>query len=346
MAGSRAHGRGATIYAVAERAGVSIATVSRYLHNPAQVREANRQRVQRAIVELGYEPLGAAQTLAARSHEALGLIVPEITGQYYADLIAGFEAAAGERDLSVVLVLAAGRSDLARAARRLAVRVDGLAIMASTGLPRSGVDSLAARVATLVLAGDPATGIECVRAESAEPARELTTRLLSAGRRRLRFVGDPAGAIDVRDRHAGFVAAHAAYGLPAADPVLVPFDESGGRAAAELLLREIPLTEGLVCANDLLALALLERLAAAGIGVPEEIALTGWDDILAARYVRPRLTTVRQPVREIAALAAGLLHDRLTIDRPWGGDHVIPCEVIVRDSCGTSDPGTSHPAHH
>lgn len=336
MAGSRAHGRGATIYAVAEQAGVSIATVSRYLRDPGQVREANRVRVEKAIADLGYEPLGAARTLAARSHDALGLIVPEITGQYYADLIAGFEAAAGERDLSVVLVLAAGRTDLTRAARRLSARVDGLAIMASTGLPRAGVDGLAKRVPTLVLAGDPAAGVECVRAESQQPARELTDRLLAAGRRRLRFVGDPDGAIDVRDRHTGFVAAHAAYGLAPAEPIRVPFDEVGAHVAAGHLLDNAAPPDGLVCANDLLALALLDRLADAGRSVPDDVAITGWDDILAARYVRPRLTTVRQPVREIAGLAAGLLHERLTTDRPWGGDHVIPCEVIVRDSCGTT----------
>ncbi|MEO7070627.1 MAG: LacI family DNA-binding transcriptional regulator [Nostocoides sp.] len=335
------NGRTATIYDVAERAGVSIATVSRALQTPEAVSQRYRDKVFVAISEMDYVPDASARSLAARRQEAHGLILPELTGVYYADLVTGYESVAGELDQSLVVVLARGKDDLERTARRLATRVDAMAIMGSAGLPHALVTRLARTLPVVVVAGTPHDGVEVYRTESTTTAADLTGRLLDAGRKQLAFVGDPEAAVDVKDRYAGFVAAHEARGIQHRPVLVADLTEAGGAALAARTLagREVP--DGLVCANDLIAIALVDRLQAAGLDVPGDVAVTGWDDVMAAKYLTPRLTTVRQPVRELAALVACRLHDRVAgrvADSDWGATHEIPTELVIRESCGTAQP--------
>src|SRR6476620_12348076 len=120
---------GATIYSVAERAGVSIATVSRVLQGAGTVSSKTAQKVLDAVEELNYVPLGAARSLAVRHHEAHGLVLPELSGPYYSELLMGFESRAAELGQSVVLMLAQGKKDVPQAVRKLATRVDGIAML-------------------------------------------------------------------------------------------------------------------------------------------------------------------------------------------------------------------------
>src|SRR5207253_11260719 len=130
--------------------------------------------------------------------------------------------------------------------------------------------------------------------------------------RNLHFVGDPASSYDVSERYAGFAKAHELRGLVVPKPVRVPLTEEAGREVAERVLeastRGDVRPDGLVCANDELALAALTTFIANGVGVPDEIVVTGWDDVMAARYVSPGLTTVRQPMAEVGRVAAERLH--------------------------------------
>lgn len=326
----------ATIYAVAERAGVSIATVSRALRRPDEVTAAKREAVVRAVLELDYVPHGAARSLAANTHAAHGLVLPELEGPYWSEVLVGYEGMAGELGQSVVLVLAKGKRDIAAATRDLASRVDGLTVVGSGGLPTSVVSRLAERVPLVVLAGSPTPGADLVRSENTQAAAELTGRLLDSGRTALLFVGDPDAAVDVRERYDGFVAAHRERDRVATAPVRVPFEEAAGRAVADRVLRRRHRPDGLVCANDELALAALDRLLDRGVDVPGEVAVTGWDDIHAARWVRPRLTTVRQPVRSLAGLAARLLQTRIEAGGAAAATHSVPSVPVYRESCGTS----------
>ena len=139
------------------------------------------------------------------------------------------------------------------------------------------------------------------------------------GRTRLLFVGDPGAAPDINERYAGFVAAHRARGLEPAEPVRVPFREGEGEAVAERILAGEFDADALVCANDELALAVMTRLQDAGRDVPGDIAVVGWDDVMTSRYVRPGLTTVRQPVHELGVLAAERLHQRVSGGQPRAG---------------------------
>jgi len=325
---------GATIYSVAERAGVSIATVSRVLQGAGTVSSATTQKVLDAVDQLDYVPLGAARSLAVRHHEAHGLVLPELSGPYYAELLLGFESRAAELGQSVTLMLTEGKADIARAVRQLATHVDAIAVLGAAAMPPAVARALHGKKPVVIIAGTPQEGIESVRAENAHSAEQLTEHVLAHGRSRLLFVGDPEGAPDMRERHAGFVAAHRARGLDPAEPLRVPFREGAGEAVAERILSGELEADGLVCANDELALAIMSHLQDAGRDVPGEIAVVGWDDVMTARYVRPGLTTVRQPVHELGVLAAERLHQRVSGGQPLLEPQILPTELVIRGSCG------------
>lgn len=334
MATAQGSGQGATIYSVAELAGVSIASVSRVLQGSTAVSEKTRAKVLAAAEQLSYVPLAAARSLAVRQHEAHGLVLPELAGPYYADLLLGFESRAAEYGQSVVLLLAQGKRDLARALRQLATRVDGLAVLGSAAIPAEAVASVRGSKPVILIAGDERPGVEAIGAENVHSAQELTDHLFEHGRKHLLFVGDPDVSPDVRDRYRGFAQAHESRDLQPAAPVRFAFKESAGAAFAERLLTGEFSADALVCANDELALSILHRLQDGGVDVPGDLAVVGWDDVMTARYVRPGLTTVRQPVQELGALAAERLHQRVTGGAPHEQLTVLPTAVVIRESCG------------
>ncbi|WP_392544674.1 LacI family DNA-binding transcriptional regulator [Oryzobacter telluris] len=319
----------ATIYAVADLAQVSIATVSRVLQGSPVVTEKTRQKVLAAVDQLDYLPSGAARSLAVRHHDTYGLVLPELSGPYYAELLVGFETRAAQLDQSVMLVLAGTKKDRGQAVRTLATRVDGIAVLGSDVAHVGGSTK-----PLVVIAGHASSGIETVTAENIEGARRITEHLLDHGRTRLRFVGDPSAAHDVGERHQGFLAAHHDRGLEPAAPVLASFREEEGTAVAERIVAGDIDTDALVCGNDELALAIMARLTDRGVSVPGDIAVVGWDDVMTSRYVRPGLTTVRQPVQAVGALAADRLHHLVSGAAPSAVRHVLPTEVVIRSSCG------------
>ncbi|GAA4879935.1 LacI family DNA-binding transcriptional regulator [Serinicoccus chungangensis] len=328
-------GRRPTIYSVAERAGVSIATVSRVLRRPGEVRASTRDRVLAVVEELGYVPDGAARSLAVKSHEAHGLVLPELRGPYYADLLTGYEQGAAEGGASVVVLLTHGKQDVDLLVRRLAGRVDGMVLMGAVPVSPGTVAAVRAKLPVLVLADRHQASVESFSTENVSSAEQLTRHLIDVhGRRSLRFVGSPEFADDVRERYAGFVAAHEAAGLIPAEPVPATFREDDGPRVASLLVDGGIASDGVVCANDELALAVMQRLLAAGVDVPGRISVTGWDDVMAARYVTPGLTTVSQPVRElgreVAVRMRALLEDRDSAPE----QHVLPTRLVLRQSCG------------
>ena len=330
--------RPATIYDVAALAKLSIATVSRVLQGTGPVSAKAKARVDQAAHELNYVPLRAARSLAVQRHEAHGLVLPDLAGPFYGELLMGYERWAGEHGQSVILTVTHGNADPQRSLRDLAGRVDGIVVHGNAldlpavqGLRRAGVP-------IVLIAHPPLTGCDSVRSESAGSAEQLTSRLLDHGRRNLLFVGDPASSYDVSERYAGYSAALRAHGLAVNEPERVPLTEEAGTALASELLDATKLPDGLVCANDELALAVLKVLAGGGVVVPEDVVVTGWDDVMAARYVSPGLTTVRQPMVELGRLAAQRLHERITGERTRARNDVLATELVLRDSCGTG-PG-------
>lgn len=328
-------GREATIYQVAARAGVSIATVSRVLRGTAPVSAQTRTRVQEAVEALQFTPSRSARSLAEGRHAAGGIVFPDLRGPYFAEVVLGYEDVAAELGLSVLILSTHGREAAREMVLELASRVDGMVVLGRT-VGDDVLRDLAGRGMPLVLmARDPLPGIDAVCSENVDSAYALTAHLArDHGYRSLAFLGDAATSADADERWRGFRAALKATGVPVPrKPVACPFDEDAGREAAlQVLRRRTP--RALVCANDEIALGAIVAAEELGLRVPDDVAVTGWDDVMAARHARPGLTTVRQPMRALGAWAARRLHERVTGDRSEPRHEVLPTQLVRRDSCG------------
>ncbi|MEH1165325.1 LacI family DNA-binding transcriptional regulator [Micromonospora sp. CPCC 205539] len=333
---------------IARLAGVSVATVSRVSNGTGQVSEETRRRVLEAIEEHGYRPHHVGQALAARRHSAVGLVFPGLSGPYFSELIQGFESEAVNSRASVHILCTHLRADSDTEVIEMAHRVDGLAVLGGT-LSEETLQELAGMLPVVVLAGEGPPGVSSVRVDNAASMTALTRHLLvDHALRRLDFVGNPSGSPDVSERWAGFREAHRQLGLPLPRaPIRVGLQQPDGVFAAEQVLRRSILPQGIVCANDETALGVLVGASGHGLRVPKDLVITGFDDVPMAALVTPALTTVRQPVRELAAQTARLLLHLATENADGSGSAlVLPTEVVVRASCGcpassTSDPTTT-----
>ncbi|KQW49084.1 hypothetical protein ASC77_10295 [Nocardioides sp. Root1257] len=313
----------ATIRDVAREAGVSIATVSRVMRDSAAVRPATRDRVRAAADALEFVPSQLGRQLAERRHAANGIVFPDLSGPYYAEVVLGYETVAAELGRSVLILSTRGRDDADDAVHAMAERCDGLVILGRT-VSDASVERLAARGANVVLvARPPVGGVDSVNAESRTSARALTQHLLDLGARRLVFVGDPSTSPDVAERFAGVQEVSQEVELHHVDDL----DETAGaHLVGDYLTRALP--DAFVCANDELALGMLGRLQAAGVDIPGRVKVTGWDDVMAARYAG--LTTVRQPMRELGATAARLLDELISGSRTQPRHDELPTELVIR----------------
>jgi LacI family transcriptional regulator len=324
-----------TIRDVAQHAGVSIATVSRALREPAVVSPQTRERVQRAVDELAFVPSQLGRQLAERRYAANGIVFPDLSGPYYAEVVLGYEEVAAELGRSVLILSTRGRDDAAGLVQRLAGRCDGLVVLGRT-VADDVLERLAERGTPMVLlARAPLLGsdrIDTVNAENTEAARALARHLVEAGARSVTYIGDPHLSPELADRLGGLRDGSAEHQLEVSVHAPAAMDEEAGRAiAAELT----DLPDAIACANDEVALGLVTALRERGVRVPEDVLVTGWDDVMAARYAG--LTTVRQPMRALGGTAARLLEERISGARSTPVHQILPTELVVRS---TTRPGT------
>lgn len=329
--------RPVTIYTVAERAGVSIATVSRVLSGSTPASAATRQRVLRAVEELDYVPLRAARPVDLPRHQTHGLVLPGLRGPYYSELLAGFEATAAQDGQSVVVVVCDASKDAEASVRTILERVDGI-VIANDTVSDAMVREIVRTTPTVLVARDPLDGCDSVQVENFISSAELTRHLLDHGLSRLVFVGDPHTSHDISERYRGFQhALHRRRAVEAAPPIRVDYEESSARAVMAGLAEAEDagaVVEGLVCANDELALATMVLLAQEKRRVPDDLAVVGFDDIMTSRYLAPGLTTVQQPMRELGRWAAIRLHERIGGRTFDVHPQVVPTRLVVRGSCG------------
>lgn len=300
---------------VASRAGVSVTTVSFVLSGRRPVAHATRDRVLRVIEELGYRPDETARSLRTGRTMLVALIVPDLTNPFYPMVARGLEDRLVPAGYHTVVCNSDGRREdevsfLAQLASR---RVDGV-VIDPFGVHRE--DLLAYRDVPIVQLGsrlDTETG-DIVNLDEAAGAAAAVRHLLSAGHRRIGYAGGPVGVGPADLREQGFRRALREGGVRLDEALVtrVEFTRGGGRAAGRALLEGAERPSAVVCANDLIAIGVLDEARARGLRVPGDLAVTGYDDIDAASLVIPALTTIVNPARDIGRVAGELLLSRLS----------------------------------
>lgn len=322
-----------TIYEVARRAGVSIATVSRALRDTGPVAPATRAKVLAAVEELRFTPSRLGVSLAEGRNAANGIVFPDLSGPYYAEVVLGYEEVTSELGRSVIILSTRGQSNVRTLVRDLAGRVDGLVLFGQTVDDAFVGELTATGLPVVLLARGPVPGADLVASENIATARELTEHLLGHGYRDLVMLGALPGG-DIGERWQGVTRSLTENGVEVTRPVPCDFTVNGGLIAARELLRRPDRPEAIICADDQVALGTLLAAEELGLSVPGDVAVTGWDDIMAARHARPALTTVRQPMRELGARAARALDELITGVRATPRRQTLATELVVRTSCG------------
>jgi len=327
----------ATIKDVARVAGVSVATVSRALNGSDNVTEQTRQRVQEVANDLRYTPSSAARSLITRRTHTVGALLPDLFGEYFSELIRGIDLKARARGLHLLVSSSHGDAqEAASALRAMHGRVDGLLVMS----PHVGAESLSANLppglpVVLINTRLPEERLSSFAVDNLGGAYAMARHLLSRGHSRLAFLAGPDNNYEAQERLRGYRKALAEL-RPGVPELVLPGDfseESGWRAGSELAaLAERP--SAVFCGNDMMAIGCLAALAEAGLRVPQDIALAGFDDIPIARYLTPPLTTVRVPIAELGSLALDRLAGAIeNPGRSTAQHQTLRAELVVRQSC-------------
>jgi LacI family transcriptional regulator len=330
----------ATMADVAERAGVSTATVSRVINQTCSVAPETELHVRTAIAELNYRPHTAAQVLAGRKTNILGLFLPGISGHFFPPLLHGIEAGALESgyDLLVYSTQEVVSSDVIMSYPLGEHNTDGLLVF-TDHVPDAELKRLyQLRFPVVLLHCSPPKGLEipCVTVENKSGARKLIDHLIEVHAcRRVAYLTGPEGNEDSYWRELGYREALAAHDVPF-DPTLIArggFDEQEAEDAVNQWLKAGLGFDALFAGDDAAAIGALTALSRAGVRVPQDVALVGFDDTFLSRYLNPPLTTVRAPVEQVGQEAVRQLVNMIRTG--WADPMVLlPTKLVVRRSCG------------
>ncbi len=329
---------GYTLEDIARMAGVSRSTVSRVLNNHPNVRPEVRERVWEVIRRVGYQPHAAARSLATRRSQVLGLVIPEavstlFTDPFFPELIRGMTDACYARGYLLTLALFQSPEQGRRLLHRLlsSHAVDGL-IVASARLNDPLIPRLLEDGFPFVSIGrHPDPRVSFVDADNVAGARMAVEYLIRRGHTRIATITGPMDMAAAQDRLEGYRQALRARGLPLDRRYIVEgdFTQEGGRAAMQQLLGLQPRPTAVFAASDAMAMGALKAAREAGLRVPGEVTVVGFDDIPQAAYLEPPLTTVRQPIVRMGALAVQLLVEQ--VERGAQPQRVVlPVELVVR----------------
>jgi LacI family transcriptional regulator len=337
-----------TLYDVAREARVSTATVSRVVHGQDRVRPATRQRVLEVIEALGYIPDSAAQSMVHRRKEVIGLVAIESRSPdteiehegllFIDEVLRGVESSLSEIGWPVLISVrpAADKAGAYQWLQKISAKVDGLLI--SEGIDSEHLAKLAARIPVVLVSGSPdAPYADVVDADNRGGTLALVNHLIEQhGRTRMFYVAGPREAPDARERFSVFEETLAQRGMRMTGTFEGRFAAVSGQLAAREILAsprgEAP--DAVVCGNDQMAIGVIRELQAAGIRVPADVAVVGFDDIHLGSLVTPALTTVHQPMRLLGERACALLLERIAEPGLPRRVERLPTKLVVRESCG------------
>ena len=328
-----------TIKDVARVAGVSVATVSRAHNKSRLVTEATGRRVRAVAERLGYSPHAAARSLSTRRTSTIGVLLPDLYGEFYSELIRGIDQTAQRHGFHLLLASSHNEKDAITAAlQSMRGRVDGLVVMSPAPGAHLAVRDLPASFPVLLL-NSAATGaaFDAITIANARGAADMVEHLVALGHRRLTMILGPDKNSDAAERQRGFRAAVEAAGVPRDDAWEVPgdFTDTSGFEAGVALLQRSRRPRAVFAANDAMAIGALSALREAGVAVPAEVAVAGFDDIPMARYTHPPLSTVRVDIAALGARAAARLLEAVGNHRQHHKRRErLPVALVIRESCG------------
>lgn len=318
---------------------MSAATVSHVINETRFVREETRARVVAAMDELGYRPNTLARSLRRNTTHTLAVIMPDNSSPLFAEMAHSIEEESWSRGHSVILCNSKGDAakEAAYIEMSLGRHVDGIVLVAAGESHEKLCEIIERRIPVVAVGyGIPGLSIDAVIVSNRRGGHVATEHLLSLGHRRVACITGPAEAVPSADRVAGYRQALSEWQITPGEQWLVEGDfgfESGFRAAQHLLsLPERP--TALFACNDSMAIGAMLAVSEAGLLVPEDLSVVGFDNISIGAYSNPRLTTVEQPHRQMAAAATALLVERAAdLDRP-AQEVLIETRLVVRGSTG------------
>lgn len=327
---------------IARLSGVSRSTVSRVINNHPNVSSRTRQRVEEVIERYNYQPNAAARALASQRSNVIGVLIPHIVSAVFSDpffplLLQSISSFASQLDYDVTLWLTSTEENGNILNRVLGNRLlDGL-IVASAVVDDPILEKLQERGKPFVLIGHPSvhhyTSANYIDVENEMGARLMTEYLIKSGRRRIAIIPGRDELPSNQDRLVGYANTLEEYDIPA-DPNLVGpfgnFTEVGGYQSMKHLLNQN--IDAVFCASDFMAFGAIRAIREAGLRIPDDVAVAGFDDMPGTESHHPPLTTVRQPIGQLGTKAAQILIDILegNIEQPY--QELLPVELVIRES--------------
>lgn len=330
----------ATIYEVSEAAGVSLATVSRVMNGNAKVSDRTRKKVEDAMATLGYQPNAIAQSLASNRTNSVGLLVSELHGSYFGDLMSTVEQSLKQNGKHVIIT--AGHVDEKREHEAIEFlksrRCDAL-ILHAEAVSDDYLKTLVKGKTPVVVINRKVDDLDehCFVVDNEKGGYLATQAVIDKGHRHIAYISGPLFKKDASDRLAGHKRALEEAGLPFdANAVFEgDFHESSGQEGMQYLQQNYPDLTALVCANDEMASGAMTAAREAGYDIPSQLSIIGFDNVLFSRYLYPKLTTINNPIHAMGEMAAyWVLQHVYDIKSPIPIEHLFVPEVVNRDTLG------------
>jgi len=337
--------KAATIRDVAERAKVSVASVSRVLNGSDAITETTRQRVLDAVAHLHYVPHVGARSLSTSRTDTIGVILPDLYGEFFSELIRGMDLAARAHGKHLIVSSSHGDTEETMAAlRSMRGRVDGMIVLSPHVRAANLAADVAGRTPVLVMNGGlDEGGRPAIAVDNHGGAVAAVEHLIATGRRRIAHIRGAAGNLEADIRAEGYASA-----LVGQDPIIVEgdFTQAAGHRAATQLMALDQRPDAVFAANDMMALGGLLAFQEAGVRCPEDVAVVGFDDVPLAALVRPTLTTLRVNIAEMGRRGVerliGLVQAGANAEADTACEIVRPA-LVVRQSTAAAATAGSNP---
>jgi LacI family transcriptional regulator len=339
-----------SIHEVARRAKVSIATVSRTINGVPSVAPQLSRRVWRVIEELGYYPNTQARSLVSGRSRIFGLIVSEITNPFFPEIVQGFEDIAVQHNYEILTTSTVhDPKRVALAVRRMIERrVEGVAIV-TFGMEEALFDDLKSRKIPLVFidVGPPLPRISNIKIDYLHGIRQAVQHLAALCHKHIAFISGPLMLKSAVARQRAFMQSMQEIGLPIDEQYLIEGNHTmeGGMEALKKILLFPKRPTAVICSNDMTAIGVMRQGYEAGLRIPQDLSLVGFDDIRLAQFIIPPLTTIKMSQTEIARMAfnALLAEVQRQVPSPNGSEYVLRTSLMLRDSTAMAPPAAGRP---